>query len=744
MKRFIVLDLEASGLNPDKGDVMIDLAAVRVDEHGMQEEFQSLLNPGDVPISDFIVALTGISRERLAQAPDPKDVLEQFKTFLGPLEDCVIIGHNISFDANFLSYYGLKFQDEQLLDTNDFATLFFPEAPSHSLEVLSDMLGIIHEEKHTALSDVKACYHLLSACHTVYQEQYKSVFADAVDGLRKQCPQYGGFHFFDMTIPSYDLTLMKTVGSSYPGVLPEVDASRWVFHPAESGGIPKAYQACDQAYERVTHVMGKDELKRLEDEHVLERSQTFTHLGQYLSKQKLASLQDSPELASKYGLLLLRTAMFPLKDSFMHVDEHAFTHRERRLLKEFSMLDEQDEVLLSEFREYLHAVPSLTTSLQEYLYGTFASVLQERKHVCLYGLATLEAELANASSRFMGYEFLSTRLQGLFESCPSGDVASDLHTLQYITKYFFEHMGKSLKGRDTMMITEEQERLDTYVSQFAKGATLVIEELEKLNDGDYIINALTSITASLEQFAEQDDAYHVYIEDGYSGISLKREKKSIEQEVALLTSTIERGIDTMYVPRFRYLLPVEGVNHQFRFANLAFPSSGELASLETEDVPFIKSRLNLEQKTLILDGSSGRLEKVFDELYGAHHGESYYVGMVGKSGGFGKVSYNFNAYDHATLLAQYRQKRSQHLREADVIYLMKLPFIILSGLRVAEVYGRRSFFDVTMPLTYKAIMDMLGEIHLCSSPETMVVLADPRLTTKQYGKELKERLTHAE
>ncbi len=109
-KSFVVIDIETTGLNsnPDYGEVnhIIEVAAVKIEQGKIKEKFSSFC-ACPIPLPEEIVKLTGISNADLANAPSVKQVLQNLRDFCKESE---IVGHNVSFDLGFLSYYGEQYR----------------------------------------------------------------------------------------------------------------------------------------------------------------------------------------------------------------------------------------------------------------------------------------------------------------------------------------------------------------------------------------------------------------------------------------------------------------------------------------------------------------------------------------------------------------------------------------------------------------------------------------------------------
>lgn len=154
MQTFVSLDIETTGFNPEK-DQIIELAGVKFNENEIVETYQSLVNPAQ-PIPPLISHMTGISNDLLTGAPSLEEVSEEILRFIG---SDPIVGHNIEFDVTFLNQKGLPLKND-LYDTLQLSSILLPGLPSYSLDTLGRILKIEHLEKHRALSDSIAAYNL--------------------------------------------------------------------------------------------------------------------------------------------------------------------------------------------------------------------------------------------------------------------------------------------------------------------------------------------------------------------------------------------------------------------------------------------------------------------------------------------------------------------------------------------------------------------------------------------------------
>lgn len=144
---YCVIDLETTGLST-YFDEIIEIALIKVRNDKIVEEYSQLIKPIN-RIAPFITELTGISNEMVENMPVIEEVSDSVLSFIG---DDIILGHNTSFDINFLKVGCSKQIDNKYMDTLQFARKLYPELKHHRLKDLSDYLKI-SKNKHRALAD---------------------------------------------------------------------------------------------------------------------------------------------------------------------------------------------------------------------------------------------------------------------------------------------------------------------------------------------------------------------------------------------------------------------------------------------------------------------------------------------------------------------------------------------------------------------------------------------------------------
>lgn len=161
---FVIIDVETTGWSPDEARIT-EVGAVRMRSGRVLGEFGSLVDPG-MPVPAGIEALTGISSQMVAAAPQPADVLPALLSFA---HGCVLTAHNAPFDVGFLAAAcgdcGLPWPDFAVLDTVPVARQLLTdgEVPNCKLGTLASFFGARTRPCHRALADARATAAVLDA-----------------------------------------------------------------------------------------------------------------------------------------------------------------------------------------------------------------------------------------------------------------------------------------------------------------------------------------------------------------------------------------------------------------------------------------------------------------------------------------------------------------------------------------------------------------------------------------------------
>ena len=80
LDRFIAFDFETTGLQVET-DRAIEVAAIMFKDGKPAEKFVTLINP-QIPISDLIADITGITNEMVAESPFEKEIIDDLFVYL--------------------------------------------------------------------------------------------------------------------------------------------------------------------------------------------------------------------------------------------------------------------------------------------------------------------------------------------------------------------------------------------------------------------------------------------------------------------------------------------------------------------------------------------------------------------------------------------------------------------------------------------------------------------------------------
>ena len=152
--RFVLIDLETTGLQPDQ-DEIIEFGAIRVDGD-KETEFNCLVRPAG-PLPQTIAELTGLTDGVLqAQGLAMEQALEQFLTFIGGDR---LVGYNLSFDLAFLraacQRVGRSMPANRNTDLLNLARRKVIGVNNYKLTTLAAHFALPQQASHRALADCR-------------------------------------------------------------------------------------------------------------------------------------------------------------------------------------------------------------------------------------------------------------------------------------------------------------------------------------------------------------------------------------------------------------------------------------------------------------------------------------------------------------------------------------------------------------------------------------------------------------
>lgn len=183
--REIVLDTETTGLDPLRGDRLVEVGCLEIlNRMPTGQTFHRYINPErDMPAEAF--AVHGLSAEFLATKPLFHEIVDEFLEFIG---DAPLVIHNASFDISFINaeldrIKRAAIPRERLVDTLLLARRKHPGV-SNRLDDLCSRYAIdnSHRTKHGALLDAE----LLAEVYVdlVGARQSQLLLASESEGIR--------------------------------------------------------------------------------------------------------------------------------------------------------------------------------------------------------------------------------------------------------------------------------------------------------------------------------------------------------------------------------------------------------------------------------------------------------------------------------------------------------------------------------------------------------------------------------
>ena len=172
-KRFAVVDFETTGLSPDRGARITEVAVVLVEAGLVVDRYQSLVKTG-AWIPAEIERLTGISNDMVASAPDAVTVMRAVHKFAA----CAVpVAHNASFDKKFWNaemHLAGQASRNDFLCTMLLSRRLYPGALNHKLDTLAQFHALKRTgSSHRALSDAELTAQLFLRICADAKDQFK-------------------------------------------------------------------------------------------------------------------------------------------------------------------------------------------------------------------------------------------------------------------------------------------------------------------------------------------------------------------------------------------------------------------------------------------------------------------------------------------------------------------------------------------------------------------------------------------
>ncbi len=153
---FTIFDTETTGLDPEGGDRIVEIAGIRLKGEQKVAAFQTLVNP-QRPISQAAFEVNRITSQILKDAPSMETVMPSFLEFI---KGSCLCSYNAPFDLEFLNnelkLLGKgKLETVTVVDILKMARRLIPGLERYALMCVAEQLGLKSEQKHRAFSDVE-------------------------------------------------------------------------------------------------------------------------------------------------------------------------------------------------------------------------------------------------------------------------------------------------------------------------------------------------------------------------------------------------------------------------------------------------------------------------------------------------------------------------------------------------------------------------------------------------------------
>ena len=177
---FAVLDVETTGLDPNSGHRVCEVAVLRYQGGRVLKTFESLVNPQRI-ISPQASAVNHLTDWHVAGAPVFAQVAERVQTMV---TDAVLVAHNAPFDLSFLAAEWRRLRWPPRLgftvDTLALARRTYVFRHNNLSEV-ARALRVRVEREHRAMGDVWTTAHVFERMLIDLQRRHVVTLADLLD-----------------------------------------------------------------------------------------------------------------------------------------------------------------------------------------------------------------------------------------------------------------------------------------------------------------------------------------------------------------------------------------------------------------------------------------------------------------------------------------------------------------------------------------------------------------------------------
>ena len=208
--RYIVLDTETTGLDPDDGHKIIEIGCIEILNRSVTSNtFHKYINPNreiDIEASK----IHGLTYNNLKDKPLFEEIYEEFSDYIS---DSPIIIHNAPFDIGFLKkeYSDLSesvnFFDNEIIDSLKMARKISP-GKKNTLDALCERYAIDNSDRtlHGALLDAKLLAYVYLKM-TIGQNNFSNLTTESVSKNSDHVVEVDNFKIIEPTNEERKLNL---------------------------------------------------------------------------------------------------------------------------------------------------------------------------------------------------------------------------------------------------------------------------------------------------------------------------------------------------------------------------------------------------------------------------------------------------------------------------------------------------------------------------------------------------------
>jgi len=167
---YAIVDIETTGAFSHY-NAITEVGIIITDGYKILDQYETLIKPGE-NIPNFITALTGIDDDMVTNAPEFKTVAPKILEFT---KGHIFVAHSVGFDYGFLrkAFKGidLHFYRKKIC-TVKMTKAVLPNLASYSLGKITNQLKLPHYNRHRAMGDALATFHLFKLLYDRGGENY--------------------------------------------------------------------------------------------------------------------------------------------------------------------------------------------------------------------------------------------------------------------------------------------------------------------------------------------------------------------------------------------------------------------------------------------------------------------------------------------------------------------------------------------------------------------------------------------